>query len=382
MVVLPLAALAVVAAVAVGAARLAYRPVPTELQAAAPTVRPAEGSVPASVPEPVPEPVPAADPNGELPAVPVPAGWQTFEYDDLRLSVPPAWVVLRHSIPDEQGCPDPTTRIVDLNWPGDCEAAPLTVFRMPLECGDRECSRLGRTGLEVLGVEMLNGLQVVRVETPCDRCVDLVVPDLDVYLAFAKVSDVEWETVLSTLDRSTRWRALHEGPMVDTTGWQAVDAGGVGDVPLMVPGSWSVRRTGGAPPPPDWPWICRDGFGSADAGRVYVDEGLRSKRQNCPGHHAGMGVPVDAVVVRRARTDEHESDGSGADIIPDLLPGSATNVDGRTIVTFPSFAAGALTIEVRIESAAQPPILVSIGVGTDPSVTRTILHSLGWRPSR
>ena len=92
-------------------------------------------------------------------------------------------------------------------------------------------------------LDSMHGVRVASSDhygEQCDTCLSGVLPDLGVLAHFTRIDQATASSILDTIDRSARWRALHEGPLAATTNWQTVDAAGA--TKLSAPDDWPTVR--------------------------------------------------------------------------------------------------------------------------------------------
>jgi hypothetical protein len=310
----------------------------------------------------------------EYPTSPVPAGWQTVDFGDLRLSVPGDWAVLHQ--PDRGsggGCPTATPTVVLGGGSGPCptpSSPPRLVSLVRFAgdcdntaCGERSDSGAVRPDIPITKLDSGHGVRVASSDhygEQCDTCLSVVMPDLGVLAHFTRIDQATASSILDTIDRSARWRALHEGPFAATTNWQTVDAAGA--TKMSAPNDWPIVHVSDNPTA-TVPWQCTDGFAESNARTVIVNDRPTTKA-SCS--EMAVGSAVDALYIRPSQPDAY-----------DLSPGDSTSSNGATVTILGDIYPGTSTIELRIERPGTPAARVSIGVSTNPIIARTILHTLG-----
>ena len=171
--------------------------------------------------------------------------------------------------------------------------------------------------------------------------------------------------VLATFTASGAHRALQEGPLLATTGWQTVT---FDEVSMLVPPDWSpydltnqdVKH--GVMPDPG---TCSYGWFATSTPRVLL--GSSDIPVSCAATMSWQTQPLDGAWIR---------DRDGADLTPIAASGQLGDLDVSVVQPdLPGDTTISPIIDVIVHSNTAD-VRISIGVGTDPSIARTILHSI------
>jgi hypothetical protein len=159
---------------------------------------------------------------------------------------------------------------------------------------------------------------------------------------------------LETITVSGRYRALHGGRVLSSAGWRRVALDGLS---VPVPPTWPIAQLG---PAQTNPGIC--GRGVFHAPEAFVGTGGRFP--SCPAPGPGAGPAVDGLWLRR-----------------DPAPGVAAQANSNRIggpllaVTNPELPVIELNLNGETGFAR-----LTVGVGPDPIVARTVVASLTTKP--
>lgn len=312
-------------------------------------------------------------PGPEPDAPAQPEGWRTLGYADFRFAVPPDWVV-----PTSDTC-------LAAAGGGDSANVGGVVLIRSVVTGDPRCQPALRLPDSRLVFEP--GQDPVAgdpVPVGALRAVPVASPGNGIHvLQFDEGTRVtatgpDADRVLATFAASDRLRALHDGPVRDTAGWQTITFGGVA---VSVPGDWPVVDL------PASVEVTRDAEGNVTGGGGRLDPGSCGTElfpttfdtgptafTGTSGIMAGCAAPThhdlasgDGVWLRTLTEPEASSSPPPAQTITV----GTTTIVLREATRDP--AAPVLDIDV-----VQPTgtVRVSIGVTAEPSTARTILRSL------
>jgi hypothetical protein len=287
----------------------------------------------------------------EAPMPTVPEGWQVMDVGAVRFAVPADW-----QAPRDTSC---------LTLPAG--GIVLLPFLQPTE----HCS----PSLTLPD----NQLTITRADVPLPTTPpDAKLGDLDAWqtsdspTTYRLPSGVEVSAagpdapqILATFTTSGAHRALQDGPLVDTSDWKSVTFHGVS---LLVPATFEQldlahqdHQQGFMPDPGtcDYGWF-------AWMPRALVDTQDPHITVSCAVSMAWPTVPADGVWMRTL-------DGA------QLTPTASGNLGGLEVSIVQPDLPGDATVSPIIDlviHSAPDDVRVSIGVGTDPSVARTILRSV------
>ncbi len=300
-----------------------------------------------------PPSVPHVDP-------PLPKGWRHVDWGDLRFAVPGDWTV-------RTGSPCPGGDVGLTNWSSDLAACVkladgrqvVVTLHAPI---DGTCKSTAR----------VNGL---RVYVPCGPAAP---PQLDPATCPAtgctlqtvdrgdqltiRIADPAVRSkVIRSITTSPAYRAVHDGPTLDTRRWRTVTGAGI---TMRVPSSWQMQRLG----PTTGYGFCADG---PTPRRALV--GGRPEVPSCPvlagyepwGNATWSRRPVGTDASGIAAATRTRLTVNGHRLI-------RVSGEGAVIDPYPRFA---LVVGDR-----RHPSVVTLSIGGDPDVSRTILTTI--RPSR
>ena len=188
------------------------------------------------------------------------------------------------------------------------------------------------------------------------------------------VSGPNAEQVLGTLTNSGFQRVLQSGDEADTAGWRTVAYQGVA---FRVPAQWSVVNNESNPSDPAGPvspqtdpGICGGPLFPSGRG-PQVSLGTSRLIPSCAPQIGFDLVPGDGLWIRSTADSLSQPDGT------QIAHGVVDGLDifvvqmHRTVAGAPSPA-----LDVVVRDGSATPIWVSLGVGTDTSIARSILRSL------
>jgi hypothetical protein len=330
------------------------------------------GAVPATV---APAPPPIADDGSPFPVPPaalaarppIPPGWRTVAFGLVEFAVPGDWIVLETAErPSLCGTEAGTAiaaqgrPVVSLGGgvvgpppPGDpaggvCLPVPrsLQVYAQRSDCP---------TTNDPCRTTAVNGLTVRRSATT------VTVAELDVDLFFGGLDADTVTAVVATLVPSPRARVLAAGPVLDTTGWTRSS---IGDLEMLTPPAWPTHDLGTTEPVPG---ACGGGVFAPHPQTLLTG---RAAMPACPARspeypqavrtdgawlyqlQAIGGIPLGDLPRFTTHGNEPFRRGVG------LLNLDRTDSVGLLVVT----SAGT--------------VVVTVGIGADDTVARTIIHGL------
>ena len=288
-------------------------------------------------------------------------GWTVMDFADFRFAVPPGW-----DVPIAASCAQPADGLV-LVPPADassCEPASALpestlIFRrrlMRMEPGDT----------------MTVGALTAVVAPPCPDCVNVYQFE-NGYDVSATGPDAN--RILATLSDSGARRALADGPMSLTDGWQTVTYGGV---QFDVPASWPIVDL------PATLFTTTDPSGQVIGGGGQIDPGTCGGALfPTPQVFTGRSGLVPSCVPILSRTLEpHDGvwvrlpDDDAAADLPALASGEVGGLDVSLLAADEeALGSTAAPVVLRV-STGDRTILITLGVGIDATSARTILRSL------
>jgi hypothetical protein len=302
----------------------------------------------------------------EVPAPAVPEGWQVLDAGPVRFAVPPGWAVIRPG-PACAG-PHPGALVVVPHLPQgfDCPSSVdpagtivLTPAATVADGGERA---------------MVGTMPATTVAPRCDGCATAYRLDVGIEVT---ATGPDAGAVLATFTDSGAVRVLQDGPPADPATWRTIEYGGVA---LEVPAGWATTD------------LDRSGTTTAGSGvtELVVSEenpggcnGPRFPADDVPKVVAGSGpMPSCPAPGPNQPLDLRAGEGvwirtSGTVGIAGLPSTVAGSIDGLDVVAAPSdFDARSPSLELGAALPDGEAVLVSIGVGLDPSVARAIVRSI------
>jgi hypothetical protein len=304
----------------------------------------------------------------ETPAPPVPAGWQVMDYGDFRFALPSTWTA-----PIGDGCwpaGNPPAGVV-IARPAGGLASPFCTPKQPLpessltiEGGHGPPPSAPRTSV--------GALTAVGNTLKCIGCSPAYHFD-NGYVVAATGPDAA--AVLATFTDSGRVTAMKDGPVANTAAWHKISFQGVA---FKVPGDWSVVDLPGSYTETTDGGGTVNGFGGqlnpgacGSGGLFYVEEpprvytGSSPIVPSCPAPSDYNLAPANGIWAREPVKDENTPDTS---VVTNTQVGA-----NKVVVEYPSPHTPAVTVVVTTPTGA---VEVTVGVGADPSTTRTILGTI------
>ncbi len=317
---------------------------------------------------PVAAPFLRAEP--EPPVSTVPDGWQVLDWADFRFAVPAGWVMpVSRSCLRPPPAPDADIGFVLVrehpNGQEDCtrrsERSPDPIAALviegstPLPAGRRSIAEPGSSAPPLL-----------------DRCNGCPTRLLDGgFVTTARGNDAV--RALATIGPSGRSRALLDGPVLDVTGWQTIRADGV---TLRAPETWPIVDI----PRSVTTNVIPGGFQSSGVSNPGRCGGLTFPAEHNPEVVLGIRADVATCGGGSVRVDRRSGDGvwvyvrgapAAGPTFPEDVKASARVGDAEVFLVDRGEAA--IRIEVNRNGRYT---YVTIGVGPDPAVARTVLRSL------
>ncbi len=311
------------------------------------------------------------------PAMPeVPAGWKLIDYSDFRFAVPADWqIAISRSCWQPAGDPTPTGVVLLQSSPTDNQGScgpqhPLPASVLTLVGGQPSAFSGEATTVGTLDAVRYVGPSCSPPTCPHNQYL------IDNAYVLSFTGPLEGE-VLATFTTSGRNRSLLAGPAADRNGWRPVSSGGVTvEVPsswtmLDLPASYHEERN------PDGSVVSQGGhINPGECNGVYFP----TRQGNEPTTYVGSSplvpscpfstfrdlTPADGVWIRTV--DQKHPASLSAERSVQVGSATVTLLKAPTQLTVP-----VIDLEVKTRDAT---VLLSIGVGADPSVARTILHSL------
>lgn len=292
---------------------------------------------------------------------PLPKGWRHVDWGNLRFAVPGDWSVRTGSacqgteVVLQSGSVNPLPSCVKL--PDDRQV----VVSMPQPVTWR-C----RGTPTVNGLPTLVPCAAAQPGAAADQC---TIRACTLQLASGeaitiRVADPEVNAeVVRSITTSPAYRAVHDGPTLDTRHWKTVTGAGV---TMTVPPSWKIVRLG---PEQDF------GYCGPPAPRQAIVGG-RFSPPSCPVAFGGAGAYQNYGNSAWA----HRSDPLTNGIIGSRSLQHVT-INGHRLTTVDTGAPGNASPTVTVlVGPLRHANLVDLSIGGDPDVTRTILTTI--RPSR
>jgi len=284
----------------------------------------------------------------------VPAGWRLMDVGVLRFAVPDGWAA-----PISRSClqPEPVG-VVLLDF-----LAPLATCSPEIGLPD------GRLIIDFTEAE------------PPSTAPDVKVGQYDAW----QLSDAPLATyrlangieisiggpdaaqTLATFSDSGAQRVLHNGPVVETAEWTTVT---VDDVSLLVPSGWDVVDLPHQDPNRGFfpnPGTCNDAWFYVEAPRAFTGE--TDSVPSCILVRDRPTTPTDGVWIRDIAADTSTPG-------PIVAHGTTNGLDISVVDrTLPDNDTVSPTLDLLVHTPSHV-VRVSIGVGSDPTIARTILRSL------
>ena len=277
-----------------------------------------------------------------------PAGWRPVDYGNARMWVPGQWQVIPPGT-----CTNVWFMRVFINQqsttcpPSQSHGVVPSPFYVVMD-------PLGPKPNAPMSTKLINGHLVFEGGSPFVAWV----PDLEVRLI---VVGGDASNILATLGPSSRAAVLTDGPGPPAPGnWQTVTYDGLS---IRVPPGWSVVNAAISPAAP-----CGTPFAAHPAAWL----GTRSGTGFCAPLSPGEPQPEDGVWLQPP-TSLNGPNAAATIRLPGLLRVQVlSELDSRGLYL--------LTVEVSTKGATSP-IEMTLGLGTDPTIARTILYSLSPAPS-
>lgn len=302
----------------------------------------------------------------EVPQPPVPDDWKVLDFEAFRFAVPADWTV-----PGPFSCslPAPGFVLIAATEPTLCAPSdpppPSVLSILP-------ASDAGTAGTPTT----IGTLSATEIPPKCTGCAPTYLFDIPYQLS---VSGPDAEQVLGTFTDSGFRRVLQAGTEADTSTWQTVENQGIA---FQVPAEWPVvdlpasfdeatLPNGGVRASSQMdPGACGGAMFSGSF-KPAVSLGTSRMVPSCAATTSFDLTPGDGLWIRS--TADSRSQPDGTEIAHGLVDGLDVFVVQmhRTLAGAPT---AALDLVVRDGSAT--PIWVSLGVGTDASIARSILRSL------
>jgi hypothetical protein len=299
--------------------------------------------------------------GAEVPQPPIPDGWKVLDFEAFRFAVPADWVV-----PSALTCslPAPGFVLIAASEPTMCasgEPPPPSVLSI-LPAADA-----GTPGTPVT----IGTLSATELPPKCAGCAPVYLFDIPYQLS---VSGPEAEQVLGTFTNSGFQRVLQAGDEADTAGWRTVTYKGVA---FRVPSQWAVVNNESNSSDPAGPVSLQVDPGIC-GGPMFpsvldpqVSLGTSRLIPSCAPQINFDLEPGDGLWVRSTADSLSQPDGT------QIGHGVVDGLD-VTVVAMHRTQAGAPTptVDLVVRDGSATPIWVSLGVGTDTSIARSILRSL------
>jgi hypothetical protein len=297
----------------------------------------------------------------EVPQPPVPDGWMVLDFEAFRFAVPADWTV-----PGPFSCSLPASGFVLIaaTAPTLCapsDPPPASVLSI-LPAADA-----GTPGTPTT----IGTLSATAIPPKCTGCAPVYLFDIPYQLS---VSGPDAEQVLGTFTDSGFRRVLQAGDEADTSTWQTVEYQGIA---FRVPRDWPVANNESSPPDradptssQSDPGICGTTMFPSYRG-PQVSLGTSRLIPSCAPQSDFDLTPGDGLWIRSTADSGSQPDGT---------PIAHGVVDGLdvTVVSMHRTSAGAPApeLDLVVRDGSARPIWVSLGVGVDTSIGRSIVRSL------
>jgi hypothetical protein len=304
----------------------------------------------------------------EVPAPSVPSGWSILEFEDFRFAVPPDWTV-----PLWGSCLSASPGAVFVSTPTEGMGGCVSEQPPPTALVAIGPSTAANAPGDATAVGTLSAIEVV--DSACAGCSPVYRFDDNYQVS---VGGPDAETVLATFTEPGTRRVLQTGEQADTTGWQSIEFDGVA---FRAPPSWPVvdlpasvveKATSSGGTQVSWipnPDACGgDMFSNGHRATVYLGN---SPPPSCPAGFFFDLRPNDGLWIRSIPDEEAQSLGSPiahGDV--DGLDVTVVRIDVGTRNRAPT---AAVDLIVRKGTTT---MWVSLGVGVDPTIARSVLRSL------
>jgi hypothetical protein len=291
---------------------------------------------------------------------PVPTGWKVLDFEAFRFAVPEDWVV-----PGPNSCalPAPGFVLIAATEPTMCapsDPPPQSVLSI-LPAADAGAAGTPTT---------IGTLSAVEILPNCVGCAPVYLFDTAYQLT---VSGPEAEQVLDTFTDSGFNRVLQSDAPADTSTWKTVEYQGIA---FRVPGDWPVVNNESNPSDPADPssqvdpGTCGTAMFPSDSD-AHVSLGSSRMIASCAVLTDFDLTPGDGLWIRSTADSRSQPDGT---------PIAHGVVDGLDVTVVrmhrTEYGAPSPALDLVVRDGSAPPIWVSLGVGTDTSIARSILRSL------
>lgn len=280
-----------------------------------------------------------------VPAPTVPDGWEIREVNGLRFATPSEWSVPNTGACETHGAPG----AVFINQSSDA-------YDCMIDVADSMTMGEGIDDPPVGPDDAYGNLRLTPLQAGnCDDCTPRLRGDSFV----VRVRGTLRDAILRTFDEPGWLQALRSGPASDGSQWQDVAFSGVR---FSVPRDWPLVDVERADP-----FSGPDACGSALFGQssgVYL--GISSGEVICEPPEQFDLRPFDGIWIREAKSRP------AAETVV-----ASGNSGGLDVTVFDGSQRGqAGAIELLVEGG-DVPLRITIGVGTDASVARAVLTSIG-----
>ena len=306
--------------------------------------------------------------GAEVPVPAVPSGWKVLEFDEFRFAVPADWTV-----PIWSSCLTASPGDVFVSTPTQPSSSCVSAQPPPASFATIGPSIAGDQSGAATAVGTLSATQLP--DPACDSCFGVYRFDNNYQVS---VGGPQAEQVLATFADAGIRRVLQTGEQAATTDWQPI---AYGSVAMLVPAPWPVVDLPGSVVEQTNPdggsqmtWTSNpDACGAAmfSNGRGATAYLGTSPPPSCPDGFYFDLKPNDGLWIRSISNEEANSLGT---------PIARGDVDGLDVTVIRLDAgednrapSSILDLLVRTGTNAT---WISIGVGTDPSIARTVLLSL------
>lgn len=304
--------------------------------------------------------------GAEVPQPVVPDGWKVMDFEDFRFAVPADWTV-----PRPFSCSLPASGFVLI-------AATEPTLCAPSEPTSSVLSILPAADAGTPGTPTTIGtLSAVEIPPKCVGCAPVYLFDIPYQLS---VSGPDAEQILGTFTNSGFQRVLQSGAKADSSTWHTVEYQGVA---FQVPPDWIVSDlpasfnevtlpNGGVQTSSGLdPGVCGGPMFPSDRGPASVSLGVSRMVPSCADSTSYDLAPGNGLWIRSTANSRSQPDGTQiAHGVVDGLDVTVVQMH-RTLAGAPSSA-----VDVVVRDGSATPIWVSLGVGTDTSIARSILRSL------
>lgn len=319
--------------------------------------------------------------GAEVPQPEVPEGWKSLDFAEVRFAVPDEWVV-----PVSRSCATAASGVVLVS--DGVEPGPSCSPSEPLPESVLTIERAAGAGLPG-DAAMVGTLPATRISGPtCSGCPHPYRLDNGYQVS---VTGPDAQRVLDTFTDSGARRMRQTGTEADNSGWRAIDFEGLSlRVPALwessdIPASYSERRTATG--------ISRSGMTNPGAcgGAMFAHDrapqvflGTSRMVHSCPPRREVSLEPGDGLWIRSVAASAEWTDADTAAIGNPVGHGDVNGLDITVVQPDQRTRRTPGPVFDLVVDDGTAVHWISLGVGLDTSVARSILYSLhagiAWIP--